>query len=152
MILKIKCWCEELIVAIFIAIIIEMLIPEGSNKKYAKVVVGIYILFITMSPILNIFNENIEVDIFNNIKTEEIYSNFDNNIKDVYITGIEESIKDGLNEKNIDVKDVSIKVDSKYENFEKILIKANLEYEEEIKKYILENYDLKEEGIIEIKN
>ena len=48
MILKIKSWCEGIIVAIIISIIIEMLVPDGNNKKYVKVVIGIYIIFVTL--------------------------------------------------------------------------------------------------------
>ena len=31
-----KTWCEGIIVAVMISIIIELLIPEGNNKKYVK--------------------------------------------------------------------------------------------------------------------
>lgn len=42
-------WAQGIIVAVIIATIIEMILPNGSSKKYVKVVVGIYILFTIIS-------------------------------------------------------------------------------------------------------
>ena len=53
---EIRTWCEGLIVAIVICVIIESLIPESNNKKYIKIVSGIYIMFISFSPILSLLN------------------------------------------------------------------------------------------------
>ena len=38
-------WAEAIIIAVVIATIIEMILPEGNCKKYIKVVIGVYILF-----------------------------------------------------------------------------------------------------------
>lgn len=48
----ISSWAEQIIVAVIIATIIEMILPNGNNKKYIKVVIGIYVLFTILSPIL----------------------------------------------------------------------------------------------------
>ena len=53
MILKLKSWCEGIIVSIILCIIIESLIPEGNNKKYVKVIIGIYIMYVSLNPLLN---------------------------------------------------------------------------------------------------
>ena len=66
-----KVWCEEIIVSIIIAIIIEMFVPQGNIKKYVRVVVGIYIVFVIINPIIsNLDNINI-----NSIINEYSYSN-----------------------------------------------------------------------------
>ena len=67
MILKIKSWCEGIIVAIIISIIIEMLVPDGNNKKYVKVVIGIYIIFVTLNPIFQLLNYQFD---FSSLKFE----------------------------------------------------------------------------------
>ena len=85
MILKIKSWCEELTIAVVISIIIEMMIPEGSNKKYSKVITGIYILFIMISPIIELTSENYEINIFKKYNFEETSANISEEIKDLYI-------------------------------------------------------------------
>ena len=51
-------WAQGIIVAVIIATIIEMILPNGSSKKYVKVVVGIYILFTIISPIITKFSSN----------------------------------------------------------------------------------------------
>lgn len=38
MIESIKTWTENIIIVVIISIIIEMILPDGSNKKYVKVV------------------------------------------------------------------------------------------------------------------
>ena len=48
----ISSWAEQIIVAVIIATIIEMILPSGNNKKYIKVVIGIYVLFTILSPII----------------------------------------------------------------------------------------------------
>ncbi len=61
MVLFLRNWCEQIIISIFISIIIEMLIPAGNIKKYVKVVVGIYIMFVILNPIIsNIQNIDFE--------------------------------------------------------------------------------------------
>ena len=44
-------WASGLIVAVIIATIIELILPENKNKKYVKMVSGIFILFTIISPI-----------------------------------------------------------------------------------------------------
>lgn len=61
MVLFLRNWCEQIIISIFISIILEMLIPAGNIKKYVKVVVGIYIMFVILNPIIsNIQNIDFE--------------------------------------------------------------------------------------------
>ena len=46
-------WAQGIIVAVIIGTIIEMVLPEGNCKKYVKVVIGIYILFSIISPVIS---------------------------------------------------------------------------------------------------
>ena len=48
----IKLWVEQIIIAVIIAIIVEMILPNG-NKKYIKMVLGLYILFTIISPVIS---------------------------------------------------------------------------------------------------
>lgn len=61
-----RSWCEEIILSSFIVSILEMIVPEGSIKKYIKVVTGVYIIFVILSPILlNLNKINLEAEIEN---------------------------------------------------------------------------------------
>lgn len=55
-----------------IATILEMILPEGKNKKYIKTVIGIYILFAVLSPIISkITGKEIDIQaIFQNMELE----------------------------------------------------------------------------------
>ncbi|MBR3614939.1 MAG: stage III sporulation protein AF [Clostridia bacterium] len=171
MILEIKKWCEGIIVAVILCIIIECLIPNGNNKKYIKVVIGIYIMYVILNPILNLFEY--EIDLQNIFKTEnnfeEVSNNLDNQIKDVYILGIEENIKSEITNLGYEVSNIKIFVDISYQNIEKIELqiknkkntntilvepieindkKINDADYAQIKKFISENYFVKEENIL----
>ena len=41
MINNISSWAEQVIIAMIIATIIEMILPKGNSKKYIKMVIGI---------------------------------------------------------------------------------------------------------------
>ena len=138
MILAMKKWCEGLIVTLIIAVIIEMLIPEGQNKKYIKVIIGIYIIFVTITPILDLFNYKFDFDDLFSIKTDQTYSSIDEQIKDVYVVGIEQTIKQEIETLGFNVNSVKIFTDSEYENIEKIEISL-LETNEFIEPIVIGN-------------
>lgn len=124
MILKLREWCEGIIIAIIISIIIEMLIPDNKSKKYVTVVIGIYIMFVSLNPILEVINYDFDFsNIFNYETIEATSTNLDNNIKDVYVLGIEEKIKEDVEELGYNIENVKVEVDSNYEQIEKILLK-----------------------------
>ena len=98
-------WAQGIIVAVIIATIIEMLLPEGSSKKYIKVVVGIYILFTIVSPVITKItnkefklsdiidlDEYIEAASSDNTYNELEKSN-NENIKEVYIASLKSDIE-----------------------------------------------------------
>lgn len=171
MILKIKQWCEEIIVAVILCIIIESLIPKGSNKKYIKVIIGIYIMYVSISPLLELLNYDFNFEKFFAISNEyeEVSSNLDTDIKNVYISGIEENIKREISELGYDIEEVKVFVDINYENIEMIELKIKSQKNnnsvvepiiidnqinekqndnyEIIKQYISENYSVAKDNI-----
>ena len=169
MILKIKAWCEGIIIAIIISIIIEMLLTEGKNKKYVKVVIGIYVMFVVLNPILEIINYDINFENFFEFEEVQASTTLDSNIKDIYVKGIQESLKMEIEELGYEVESINVYVDLNYENIEKIELKVNEKIEgiETIKpitignleeksnfnyvdiiEYLKENYSVSEEKII----
>lgn len=149
---EIRTWCEGLIVAIVICVIIESLIPESNNKKYIKIVSGIYIMFISFCPILSLLNYDFKnIKNYDFIETEETAVILENDMKDVYLIGIELDIKQAIQELGYEINDIRIKTDNNYENIEKIIISKALISEEEnkeISKMLKEKYLIDEEKII----
>lgn len=153
MILEIKTWCEGIIVAIILCLIIESLIPEGNNKKYIKVVIGIYIMYVSLNPILNLLEYDFDFKNMIGIQTkaEEVFSVSDTGIKDIYIMGIEQNIKEEVKSIGYEVEDIEVFVDLDYENIEKIELEIkrnnNMDFNE-ILEMISKNYSVNLENII----
>ena len=123
MIIKIRQWCEGIIIAVIISIIIEMIIPEGKNKKYIKVIIGVYIMFVSLTPILELLDYDFNFNKNMNYNTIETSQSINNNIKDIYISGIEENLKNEIEELGYEVENIKIYTDINYENIEKIELK-----------------------------
>ena len=51
-------WVEGIAIAVIVASIFEMILPNGNIKKYVKIVLGIFIIFNIISPFVsgNVFN------------------------------------------------------------------------------------------------
>lgn len=50
MINNISTWAGEIIIAVIIGTILEMILPKGNSKKYIKTVIGLFILYVIISP------------------------------------------------------------------------------------------------------
>ena len=53
MIESLSTWAKNITLAVVIVSLIEMLLPNNKTKKYVKVVMGIYILWNIISPIVS---------------------------------------------------------------------------------------------------
>lgn len=130
-------WAQGIIVAVIIATLIEMILPNGSSKKYVKVVIGMYILFTIVSPIIKkVGGKDINLNTINIEKYEQQIAKSDNtisrkfednntrSIKDIYVSNLKADIFAKLKEKGyeIDTSDIQIKDDESY-TIEKITLK-----------------------------
>ena len=131
-------WVKSIIIAVVVCGIIEMILPKGNNKKYIKVVIGIYIVFVIVNPVLSMFSDK-SISIDNIIDKYEKKINtynvnritFDTNeyISKTCKEKIKEDIKSFVNEKgySVDLIDVDIVLskDEKYAEISNILIRIN---------------------------
>lgn len=130
-------WAQGIIVAVIIATLIEMILPNSSSKKYVKVVIGMYILFTIVSPIIKkVGGKDINLNTINIEKYEQQIAKSDNtisrkfednntrSIKDIYVSNLKADISAKLKEKGyeIDTSDIQIKDDESY-TIEKITLK-----------------------------
>lgn len=116
-------WAEAIIIAVIIATIVEMILPEGSSKKYIKVVVGVYILFTVISPVITKFtgsslavsdildlNEYIEEVKEKEIAQNSLEENTYTSIRDIYIGNLKADIQSKLKGKGYNVTDIKLDV------------------------------------------
>ena len=130
-------WAQGIIVAVIIATLIEMILPNSSSKKYVKVVIGMYILFTIVSTIIKkLGGKDINLNTIDIEKYEQQISKSDNtisrkfednntrSIKDIYVSNLKADISAKLKEKGyeIDTSDIQIKDDENY-TIEKITLK-----------------------------
>ena len=119
-------WTQGVIVSVIVASVIEMVIPEGSSKKYIKVVIGIFILFSILSPVVNKFKsgalENVQVNLNMDNKTKEVSaSQVDKkagfNIMSIYEANLKADIKSKIKAKGFNTGDINVEIskDDKYE-------------------------------------
>ncbi len=115
-----------------------MILPEGSSKKYIKVVIGIYILFTIISPFIQKFSGS-KLSAENILNTEKyermmakgrntisqkIEDNNSRTIKDIYTENLKTDIKAKLKEKGYEAESIYLRVsdDGNY-TIEKLQIK-----------------------------
>ena len=124
MIKFINSWAQGIILAVIIATIIEIILPEGKNKKYVKTVIWVYILFTIIYPLINKFTKtNINTLIENTTKQMSTYQennslkiDTDKYIESTYKKKIEEDIRKRANEKNLNITSLNVYIETEDEN------------------------------------
>lgn len=114
-------WIQGIIIAVIIGTIIEMLLPDGNCKKYVKVVIGVYILFSIVSPVItkvtgnefrvsDIYDINTYIEVSTKSSQENIENSQQNQIKKVYITNLKNDMKQKIQEKGYSVKSLTLEI------------------------------------------
>lgn len=120
MISWISSWAQGVIISVIIASIIEMILPEGSSKKYIKIVIGVFILFTIVAPVINKFKGSsinmasiIDFDKYsdtNEVSAINLEESNNLNIKQMYETNLKVDIKSKIKSKGFEVQDVNLKI------------------------------------------
>lgn len=120
-------WLQGIVIAVIITTIIELILPNSNSKKYIKVVLGVYVVFNIITPIVNqFFDSNFElssiVDVDEYMKKMELYEvdnenkNIDKtneeNIKNIYISNLENDMKAKLKDKGYMVENVEFEIEN----------------------------------------
>lgn len=95
----ISSWAEQIVLAVIVATIIELILPKNKNKKYIQMVIGVYVLFNIISPIIK-NKDNFSVEKYNTEKYEsqskyEIdQSSMDARIEKIYLEELEKKTQE----------------------------------------------------------
>jgi stage III sporulation protein AF len=152
MIVKLRLWTQNILIAVIISIIIEMILPDsGGSKKYVKVISGLYILYMIINPILNLgFNdESFELKNIINEVTVETFSETD--VANTYVLSLENALKENIENLGYSVEYVQFTITSDYSEIVKIEIKmkAGTTYDSnKIIDLISQNYSIDSKNII----
>lgn len=152
-------WAEQIVLAVIIGTIIELILPNSKNKKYVKMVIGIYILFNIISPVIKnkdkIAFEEIDFEKYTTISTKLNQSTMDEKLEKIYLEELENNIKTKFQNAGIEILKCSIDAEldttKKNAGIHSINIKIkNVEDEQKIsriKQEIIEEYEINEDKI-----
>ena len=121
-------WASGVVVSVIIATLIEMILPENKNKKYIKTIIGIFVLFSILAPVISKVSGN-EIDLGSIIESSTVYEyeestthELDTNatILSTYETKLEEEITTEIENKGYEVNSIDLVIDDTDENFGKI--------------------------------
>lgn len=135
-----KDWANQIIVAIVIAIIFELIIPNGKNKKYIKMVINLYVLFVLLNPIVSKFNGISNLSLSdsdykkyigkeNSIQTSSTVKS-DEIIKSTMENSIKQDIKNKLLSEGYKINSISIDIDNNNEKINSVKLSIEKKTEE----------------------
>ncbi|HJJ10366.1 MAG TPA: stage III sporulation protein AF [Clostridiaceae bacterium] len=131
-----RSWATGIVIAVIIATIIEMILQNSTSKKYIKIIIGIFIVYTVISPVIGSFkgedlNNYIKVENYiqsssNALQTNEVSDNAQSSIKKIYAQNLQNDLKIKLKEKGYISNNINISIsnDDKY-NIERIDIKVD---------------------------
>ena len=148
-------WAEQIVLAVIIATIIELILPNSKNKKYIQMVIGIYVMFNIISPLIK--NKDIlsveEINVENYTTNSEYVidqSSMDKRLEKIYLEELEENVTTKFEDsgytvskceidaeldttqKNAGIHNISVKIKSPAEQSELDKIKTEIATEYEI--------------------
>lgn len=156
-------WAEQIVIAVIIATIIELILPNNKNKKYIQMVIGVYILFNILSPVIqnkDLLTSVDEYDLeqYNNTTNSQYVidqSSMDKRLEKIYLEELENSITKKFEEKGFVINKCTIdaELNTSKKNAGIHLIKVIIEDTEnedaitEIKKEIINEYEIDESKV-----
>lgn len=134
MIKIINSWAQKIIIVVIICTIIEMILPEGKNKKYIKTVIGIYVVFTIISPIISKINNNtLDLNEYFKIENNEtietsnpIMVDTNEYIEEVYKEKLRTDIKTKIEAMNYSVKNIDLEIETESEETYGTILKLEL--------------------------
>ena len=143
-------WAKSLGLTIVIVSIFEMLLPNNNSKKYIRMVLGIYVIFNIIFPLVKnkeVFSlDNLNLDEYQTTESTVVdQTSMDARIKELYEQELEKDITKKLKEKGYEVTNVKVDAEISNEEESKInKIKLNIkkgqeEVKEETEKNSTEN-------------
>lgn len=135
-----RSWIEQIALAVIIASIFEMILPNGKTKKYIKMILGVFIVFSIISPFVNstdLYNIDVNEIIGDYAQSFEIdnttsQNSTDEKIEDLYINELEKDISKKVEEQGFEVESCEIEAiiysdndDAGIENINIVLLSKN---------------------------
>ena len=129
-----RTWSKGIVCAVIIGTLIEMILPDNNSKKYIKIIIGIFVVYTIISPVIEQFSgsdidDYLELDNYIEASSstvtdkKSLSDKASSSIKRIYIQNLQSDIKTRLKEKGYVADNVNIGIsnDDSY-NIEKLEI------------------------------
>ncbi len=154
-------WAEQIVLAVVVATIIEMILPKNKNKKYIQMVIGVYVLFNIISPIIK-NKEDFSIEKYSpeNYETKTQYevdqSSMDARLEKIYLDELENTVISKFEENGFEVSkcniDAVLDTTKKNAGIHSITVKIKNNSDEsrlaEIRKELATEFEIEEDKII----
>lgn len=154
-------WAEQIVLAVVVATIIELILPKNKNKKYIQMVIGIYVLFNIISPIIkNKDDFSIEKYSIENYETKSQYevdqSSMDARLEKIYLDELEKTVISKFEKNGFEVTkctiDAVLDTTKKNAGIHSITVKVKTSADEgkiaSIRKELASEFEIEEDKII----
>ena len=156
----ISSWAEQIVLAVIVATIIELILPKNKNKKYIQMVIGVYVLFNIISPIIK-NKEEVSVEEYNieKYETKSQYeidqSSMDERIEKIYLEELENNAISKFEDAGFSVEkcvvDAVLDTNKKNAGIHLITVKINGPVEHEkidsVVKELVQEYEISENKV-----
>lgn len=153
-------WAEQIVLAVVVATIIELILPQNKNKKYIQMVIGVYVLFNIISPVIE-NKESFSIDKYNieNYETKSEYeidqSSMDKRLEKIYLEELKNKVTSKFEDNDFNV--IKCNIDAELDTSKKnagihfISIKLKVPVDntpiEKIKKELVDEFEIDEDKI-----
>ena len=154
-------WAEQIVLAVVIATIIELILPKSKNKKYIQMVVGVYVLFNIISPVIK-NKENFSIEKYN-VENYEIKSQYqvdqtsmDEKLEKIYLEELENTVISVFKKRDFEIIkcqiDAVLDTNKKNAGIHLITVKVKSPADESlfktIRKELSDEFEIEEDKII----
>lgn len=139
MISYISSWAQQVIICVIVVTILEMILPNGNSKKYIKTIIGVYVLYVIISPgIKLITGSDIKIDYSKYEKYfegEEVSGKIEGiSVEDTYKKELEKQMKSDIESMGYySVLDVALDFNLEEGTIKNVTLAVSKEAKEEIK-------------------
>lgn len=122
-----KAWSKEIVISVIIVTVIEMILPSNNMKKFVKVVMGLFIMYTILYPVIEVITDSNYSDNFgfygNTSNVLECSAKIENERKksngimsSIYTKNLKQDINNRLRDLGYECKSTSLIIDE--ESFE----------------------------------
>lgn len=116
-------WILSIVGIILLGVLIDLILPEGQTNKYIKSIFSIIVIFVIVSPLVNLTKNEVNLDdIFKN--EIEIDREYVENINDARLTALNNSII--AEAENVGLKSIEIEFVLNEDSFNLDIEKVNI--------------------------